>query len=87
MQLWLALLPLLLVVDGEEVSPQIEVGTDPQESLTHGDERRGVLDSIGIEVLQLHLVVLQQSPKEFVSGGGEPAVIKVSEGHNITVGW
>ena len=30
----------------------------PQEPLAQGDERHNMLDPIGIEVLQLHLVVL-----------------------------
>ena len=30
---------------------------------------------------------MQQSPKKFLSGGGEPTLMKVSEGHDITVGW
>ena len=45
------LFPLLLEGDGEEVPPQIEVGTDPQESLAQGDECRHMLDPVGIEVL------------------------------------
>ena len=55
------LLPNLLLgqVDGEEILPQVEVGTNPQEPLTQGDERRNVLDPIGSKVLQLHLVVIQ----------------------------
>ena len=50
---------LLLEGDDEEIPPQVEVGADPQESLTQRDECRHVLDPIGIEVLQLNLVVVQ----------------------------
>ena len=45
------LLPLLQNGDGEEVPPQIEVGTNPQKPLTQGDERRNVLDPIENKVL------------------------------------
>ena len=57
------LLPDLLLqkVDGEEIPPQVKVGTNPQEPLTQGDERRNVLDPIGSKVLQLHLVVIESS--------------------------
>ena len=82
----LLLLPLLLKGDDEEVQPQIKVGTDPQESLTQGNERRHVLDSIGIEVLQLNLVVVQQPPKKFVSRGSKPPLMEVHEQDNIAIG-
>ena len=79
------LLPLLLEGDGEEVPPQIEVGDDPQESLTQGDERRHVLDPIGVEVLQLYLVIEQQSSKESVGGGGELALMEAHERDDIAI--
>ena len=60
------LLPLLQECDDEEILPQVEVGTNPQKSLTQGDERRNVLDSVGIKVLQLYFVVVQQSLKKLV---------------------
>ena len=81
----LLLLSLLLEGDGEEVPPQIKVGTDPQESLTQGDERHNVLDSIGIKMLQLHLVVVQQSPKKLMGRGGESPLVEVSEGHDVSL--
>ena len=82
------LLPDLLLqkVDSEEISPQVEVGTNPQEPLTQGDERRNVLDPIGSKVLQLHLIVIQQPSKELVGEDGESLLVKVSKGHNITFG-
>ena len=51
--------PLLRQVDGKEIPPQIEVGTNPQESLAQGDKRHNMLDPIRIKMLQLHLVVVQ----------------------------
>ena len=67
--------------------PQVEVGTNPQEPLTQGDECRNVLDPIRSEVLQLHIVVIQQPPKELVGGDGESLLVEVSEGHDIPFGW
>ena len=82
-----ALLPLLLEVDGEEMPPQVEVGANPQESFAQHDERCHVLDPIGIEMLQLNLIAVQQPSKEFVGGGCEPTLVEVGERHHIAVGW
>jgi hypothetical protein len=48
--------------DGEEVPPQLEVGLNPQIPFAQHDEGCDVLDPVGIQVLQLDLVVVQQSP-------------------------
>ena len=37
-------------------------------------------------MLQLYLVVVQQSPKKLVGGGGESPLVEVSEGHDVVVG-
>ena len=79
----LPLLPLLEEGDDEEVPPQVEVGTNPQEPLTQGDKCCNVLDPVGSKVLQLHIVVMQQPPKELVGRGGESPLVEVSEGHNV----
>jgi len=74
-------------IDGKEIPPQVKVRIDPQEPLTQGDKRRNVLDPIGSKVLQLHIVIIQQPPKELVGGGGESPLVEVSEGHNVAFGW
>ena len=66
--------------------PQVEVGTNPLEPLTQGNERRNVLDLVGSKVLQLHIVVIQQPLKELVGWSGESPLVEVSEGHEIAVG-
>ena len=40
-----------------------------------------------MKVLQLHLIVVQQSSKKLVDGGGESPLMEVSEGHDVAVGW
>ena len=77
---------LVRQVDGEEIPPQIEVGTDPQKPLTQDDECHNVLNPVGIKVLQLHLVVIQQLSKELMSRYGESPLVEVSEGHDIPFG-
>ena len=61
------------------------MGTNPQEPLTQGDERYNVLDSVGVKMLQLHLVVVQQALKKLIGGGGESPLVEVSEGYDIPV--
>ena len=34
-------------------------------------------------MLQLHIVEIQQPPKELVGGGGKSPLVEVSEGHDI----
>ena len=63
--------------------PQVEVGINPQVPLAQGDERRNVLDPVGGKVLQLHLIVVQQSPKKLMGGHGESPLEEVSERHNV----
>ena len=56
------LLASLLILDqgdGEEISLELEVGLDPQVPLAHRDEGHDVLDPIGVQVLQLDLIVVQ----------------------------
>ena len=78
--------PLLQKIDGEEMPPQVKVGTNPQEPLTQGDKHRNVLDPIRSKVLQLHLLVIQQPSKELVSRYGESPLVEVSKGHDIPFG-
>jgi hypothetical protein len=47
--------------DGEELPPQLEAGLNPQIPFAQRDEGHDVLYPVGIQVLQLDLVVMQQS--------------------------
>ena len=80
-----ALLPLPLEADGEEIPPQVKVGVDPQESFAQRDERRHMLDPIGIEMLQLDLVEAQQLSEEFVGGGRKSTLIEVGEQNHVAI--
>ena len=44
-----------------------------------------MLDPVGVEMLQLDLVIVQQPPKKFVGGGREPTLIEVGNRHHIAV--
>jgi len=69
--------------DGKEIPPQVKVGTDPQEPLAQGDERRNVLDPVGGEMLQFHLIVVQQSPEKLMGGHAKTPLMEVSERNDV----
>ena len=59
------------------------MGTNPQEPLAQGDEIRDMLDPIGIKMLQLHLVVIQQPPKKHMGRDSESLLMEESKRHDI----
>ena len=61
------------------------MGIDPQVPLTHRNKGRDVLDPIGVQVLQLDLIVVQQAPKERVGRNYEFVLVEGHEGDNIAV--
>ena len=69
--------------DRKEVPPEIEDGRDTEEALTQGDEGGDVLNPVGIQMLQLDLVVVQQPAEEVVSGHPEAPLVELEEGDNI----
>ena len=50
-------------------------------------ERYHVLDPVGVEMLQLDLVVVQQPSEKSMGGGSEPMLMEVRERHYKAVGW
>ena len=71
--------------DGEEISLELKVGLDPQVPLTHHNEGRNVLDPIRVQVLQLDLIVVQQTPKERLGTNHESALMEGHEGDDVAV--
>ena len=69
--------------DGEEVPPQVDMGIDPQETLTQGNKRRHVLNTVGGKMLQLHLVIIQQPLKKSMRGYGKSPLMKDGKGHDV----
>jgi hypothetical protein len=45
--------------DGEEVLPQLKYWRDAEEAFAEGDEGGDILNPVGIQMLQLHPVVVQ----------------------------
>ena len=80
----------LLLLDhgnGEEISPELEVGLDPQVPLAHHDEGRDMLDLIGVQVLQLDLIMMQLTLEEQVRRNCESALLEEREGDDVAVRW
>jgi len=59
------------------------MGIDPQETLAQGNERRHVLNPIRSQMLQLHLIIIQQPPKETMRGYPEPPLMEDGERDDI----
>jgi len=62
------------------------VGTNPQETLTQGNERRNMLDSVGSKVLPALPCSSAVVPKKLVGGGGKSLLMEVTKGHDVAVG-
>ncbi|KAK8448167.1 hypothetical protein SEVIR_8G238775v4 [Setaria viridis] len=77
---------LLIQAHREEILSQLEVGLNPQESLTQRDECRDVLDPIGVEVLELEPVVVKKPAEEAAWRGGESPLVEVGEGDDVAGG-
>jgi hypothetical protein len=69
----------LLQVNGEEVPLEIEVRFDPHVTFVESDEGRDVLNPIGIQVLQLNLVIVEEPEEEAVGRSREPALVEMRE--------
>ena len=59
------------------------MGLDTQISLAQRDEVHDVLDPIGIQVLQLDLVMVQQPSEERVGRNHESVLVEGREGHDV----
>jgi hypothetical protein len=70
----------------EEVEPQILVGLDPKVSLVerHIDWRLGY--GIGVEVVQLHPIVVRKRPHETARRHFEPPLMEGDEANHIACG-
>ena len=62
------------------------MGIDPQETLTQGNKRRHMLNPVGSKMLQLHLIVIQQPPKESMRGYRKSPLMEDGERNDIPFG-
>ena len=62
------------------------MGLNPQIPLAQRNEGRDVLNPIGIQMLQLKPIVVQQPLEESVGRSREPTLVEGDEGDDIAVG-
>ena len=63
------------------------MGIDPQETLAQGNKRRHMLNPVGSKMLQLHLIIIQQSPKKSMRGYRKSLLMEDGERNDIPFGW
>jgi hypothetical protein len=71
---------------GEEVEPQVPVGLDPQEPLADGGKDARLRNGVGIEVVQLHHVVVRQGPHEAARRNPEALFMEQGETNDVVRG-
>ena len=59
------------------------MGINPQETLTQGNKRRHMLNPVGSKMLKLHLIVIQQPPKESMRGYRKSPLMKDGKRYDI----
>lgn len=70
----------------EEVPKQLDARNHPQERLAERDEGRNLLDSVGVEVMQLHSVVEEERMEEITQRHPQPALVERHERDHIAGG-
>ena len=69
----------------EEVEPQLPMGSNPQIPLADSDEDSHLHDRIGVEVVELHTIVVRERSHESVRRNAEAALVEGDEAHDVTV--
>jgi hypothetical protein len=63
----------------------IEIGVNPQVSLTQGYEECDMQDSGGIQVVKLEAIVPQEQAEEWVRRHAEPSLVESRKGHHVSL--
>jgi hypothetical protein len=71
----------------EEVNPEIPIYRDPKEAFANADERGRLRDRVRREVVQLHAVVVAQTPHEAARRRREAALVEADEADDVAVWW
>jgi hypothetical protein len=72
---------------GEEMGPQIPLGVNPQESFTNRREYGCLRDGVGVEIVQLHPIKMQNRPHETACRHSEPPLMERNETQHIPRRW
>jgi hypothetical protein len=68
---------------GEEMGPQILVGVNPQKSFANHHKDGYLRDRVGVEIVQLHPVEMQNRPHETACWHSEPLLMERNETQHI----
>jgi hypothetical protein len=68
---------------GDEMDPQIPVGVNPQKTLANRREDGRLRNGVGVEIVQLHPVVMQERPHETTCWHSEPPLMEGDETHHV----
>jgi hypothetical protein len=68
---------------GEEMDPQIPVGVNPQKTLANRREDGRLRNGVGVEVVQLHPVVVQERPHEAARWHSKPPLVEGNKTDHI----
>ena len=61
------------------------MGSNPQVPLADGNKDSRLSDGVGIEVVELHAVVVRERPHEPIRRDAEAVLVKGDEAHDVTV--
>ena len=67
----------------EKVKPEVPVGRNPQEPLAHRGKDGRLHHRVGVEVVQLHLIIMQDRPDKTADRSSEPPVQEQQEANHI----
>ena len=67
------------------MDPKILMGLDAEVPLANGDVDRRLRDGVGAEVVQLHSIVLAQSPHEPADGDAEASLVEANEADDVAL--
>jgi hypothetical protein len=68
---------------GKEMGPQVPVRVNPQKTLANRHEDGRLHDRVGVEVMQLHPVVVQERPHEAARWHSKPPLMERDETDHI----
>jgi hypothetical protein len=68
---------------GEEMGPQVPVGFNPQKPLANRRENVRLRDGVGVEVMQLHPVVVRERPHEAARRHPKPPLMEGGETDHV----
>jgi hypothetical protein len=65
------------------MGPQVPVGVNPQKPLTNHHKNSRLLDGVGVEVMQLHPVVVRERPHEVARRHPKPPLLEGGETDHV----